>query len=94
MATELKSNLKDPIAVDDEGRVRIILEENDQIPPTGLYIGDNGVGYMLRPGEEVAVPPGVLEILNNAVTSVPVVDPQTLEVIDYRSKKLYPFSRV
>lgn len=94
MAAELKSNLNAPIASDEEGRVRIVLEENDQIPPTGLFVGDNGVGYILRPGEEVAVPPGVLEILNNAVTSVPVVDPQTLEVIDYRSKKLYPFSRV
>lgn len=94
MAAELNSNLKAPIASDEEGRVRIVLEENDQIPPTGLFVGDNGVGYILRPGEEVAVPPGVLEILNNAVTSVPVVDPQTLEVIDYRSKKLYPFSRV
>ena len=91
--SELKPNLKAPIASDEDGRVRIVLEENEHIPPTGLFVGDNGVGYMLRPGEEVAVPPGVLEILNNAVTSVPVVDPQTLEVIDYRSKKMYPYSR-
>ena len=73
--------------------MRIVLEENEHIPPTGLFVGDNGVGYMLRPGEELAVPPGVLEILNNAMTSVPVIDPQSLEVIDYRSKKMYPYSR-
>jgi len=91
---ELKSNLKDPIASNAEGRVRIVLEENELIPPTGLFVGDNGVGYMLRPGEELDVPPGVLEILNNAVTAVPVVDPQTLEVVNYRSKKMYPYSRV
>lgn len=91
---ELKSNLKEPIATDEEGRVRIVLEENDAIPPTGLFVGDNGVGYILRAGEEVEVPKAVLEILNNAVMSVPVVDPQTLEVVNYRSKKMYPYSRV
>lgn len=94
MAAELKSNLKAPIASDEEGRIRIVLEENDQIPPTGLFVGDNGVGYMLRPGEEMAVPIGVLEALDNAVVDIPVVDPQTLQVIDYRKKRQYPYSRV
>jgi hypothetical protein len=91
---ELRSNLKMPLASDEDGRIKIVLEENDNIPPTGLFVGDNGVGYMLQPGVELSVPPGVVEILNNAITSVPVVDPQTLEVIDYRPKKLYPYSRV
>ena len=62
--------------------------------PTGLFVGDNGTGYLLRAGEEIDVPVGVLEILNNAVTAVPVVDPQSLEIIGYRPKKMYPFERV
>ena len=70
---------------------RIILEENDNIPPTGLFVGDNGRGYLIRPGEEVDVPAGVLEILNNAIMSVPTIDPQSLQVIGYRSKMMYPF---
>lgn len=94
---ELKPNLTDavtPAAFTAPARVRIVLEENENIPPTGLFVGDNGTGYMLRPGEEMDVPIGVVEILSNAVTSVPVVDPQSLEVIGYRPKKMYPFSRV
>ena len=70
---------------------RIVLEENDNIPPTGLFVGDNGRGYLIRPGEEVDVPAGVLEILGNAIVSVPTIDPQSLQVIGYRSKMMYPF---
>lgn len=103
----LKPNLSDvtipaePERAADKGaevatdkRVRIRLEESENIPPTGLFVGDNGTGYILRPGEELDVPVGVLEILSNAVTSVPIVDPQSLEVIGYRSKRMYPFERV
>ncbi len=71
--------------------VRIVLEENDAIPPTGLFVGDNGRGYLIRAGEEVDVPTGVLEILGNAKTSVPTIDPQSLQVIGYRDKMLYPY---
>lgn len=80
-----------PAAVKKPATTRIVLEENDNIPPTGLFVGDNGRGYMIRPGEEVDVPPGVLEILSNAIMSVPTIDPQTLQVIGYRSKMMYPF---
>ena len=90
--SELKSNLAE--VATPPARVRIMLEESDTIPPTGLFVGDNGTGYLLRAGEEIDVPVGVLEILNNAVTAVPVVDPQSLEIIGYRPKKMYPFERV
>jgi len=52
-------------------RVKIILEENDNIPPTGLFIGINGRSYLLRAGEEVDVPVEVIEVLNDAVEDVP-----------------------
>jgi hypothetical protein len=71
--------------------VRVVLEENDNIPPTGLFVGENGRGYLIRAGEEVDIPIGVLEILTNAVVSVPTVDPQTLQVIGHRDKLLYPY---
>jgi hypothetical protein len=72
-------------------RVKIFLSENDEIPPTGLFVGLNGRGYLLRAGEEIDVPVGVLEILENAVTSVPQVDPQTRQVVGYRNRLRYPF---
>ena len=66
--------------------VRIILEDDDSIPPTGLFIGLNGKGYLLRTTEEADVPLGVKEILDHAVMSMPVVDPQTRRVIGHKER--------
>jgi hypothetical protein len=74
--------------------VRLILEENEEIPPTGLFVGLNGRGYLIRPGEEVTVPYGVAEILEHAVTSVPQMDPQTRQVVGYRDRMRYSFRRL
>lgn len=74
--------------------VRLILEENEEIPPTGLFVGLNGRGYLIKPGEEVTVPRGVADILEHAVTSVPQMDPQTRQVVGYRDRLRYPFRRL
>lgn len=90
--TELSTGTeKEQVAVGLPTTVRIILEENENIPPTGLFVGDNGRGYLIRAGEEVDVPLGVLEILKQAVTAVPQVDPQSLQVIGYRNKMMYSY---
>ena len=77
-----------------EPRVRIILEENENIPPTGLFIGRNGVSYMLRAGEPVEVPQGVIEILDAAVESRPVIDPGSRRPTGYRNRHRFPYRRV
>jgi hypothetical protein len=74
--------------------VRIVLEENDEIPPTGLFVGLNGRGYLIRPGEPVEVPVGVKEILDHAVMSSPQVDPGTKQVVGYRERMRYPYRLV
>ena len=56
------------------GSRTIILEHNDGIPPTGLFVAVNGVGFNIVPGKEVSVPIPILEALNNAVQSRPVVE--------------------
>ena len=73
---------------------RIILEENDNIPPNGLYLGHNGNGYLLRAGEEVNAPAGIIDILKHAIESTPVRDPRTQQVVGYRDKMRFPFRRV
>lgn len=76
--------------------VKIILEEGaeNEIPPTGLPVSLNGKAYLIRPGEEVNLPLGVLEILDNAVMSVPVKDPQTMKVVGYRKRLRFPYRLV
>lgn len=72
-------------------RVRIILEDHPDIPPTGLYISHNGRPYMIQTGVEVDVPEPLIEILNNAITTVPIMDPRTLQVKGSRNKMRFPF---
>ena len=60
--------------------IRIIIEENDAIPPTGLFNGLNGRGYVVQAGVEVNVPAALIEILDNAKFDAPVIDPMTRRV--------------
>lgn len=78
-------------ALDTQPRIKIILEENENIPPSGQYVGVNGVGYLITPGVEVSVPESVLEVLDNAVMSYPMQDPFTKQVIGYRDRLRFPY---
>ena len=71
-------------------RVKIILEENDAIPPTGQFFGVNGTGYQIQPGKEVEVPEFLLDVLNNAVATKPVLNEDS-QVIGYRDVPRFPY---
>lgn len=77
-----------------QARTWIVLEENVDIPPTGLFVGINGNSFMIRAGEEVCVPQSVIEVLNNAITQVPVQDPYTQKVLGHRKKMRFPYRLV
>lgn len=78
------------ITTDQSKRRKIILEENDNIPPTGLFVGINGRSFVIRAGEEVMVPQDVLSVLDDAVEDVPRVDGNS-NVVDYRRKMRFPY---
>jgi hypothetical protein len=84
----------EPPSVKTPARFTIVLEEDSAIPPTGLFISANGKPYLLMPGVEVQVPPEVISVLNDAVTSMPVIDPQTQRVNGYRSRLRFPYRRI
>lgn len=86
-----KKNMTARETLDAQPRVKIILEENEHIPPTGQFIGVNGVGYLLMPGVEVSVPESVLEVLDNAIMSEPRLDQFTRQVIGYRDRLRFPY---
>ena len=72
-------------------RVRIVLEDNDNIPPTGLFLGADGVGYMLKANMPADVPPSIIGILDTAVMATPIVDPDTLQVTGFRDRLRFPY---
>ena len=71
--------------------IRILLEESDDIPPTGLFLGHNGNTYMIRPGMEVDIPLFLKEVLDHAVITVPQIDPVTKGIVGWRSRQKYAY---
>lgn len=92
LAVDTPKGRKRVVAESDENkRIKIILEENENIPPTGQFFGLNGTGYLLRAGEIAEVPQGIVDILDHAVQMVPVVDPITKQPVDHRPKHRFAY---
>jgi hypothetical protein len=90
---QVSAEVHTPVGVpQEEKRVRIILEENDEIPPTGLYVGVNGKGYLIKAGEEVSVPESVIEVLKNAIKDKPIME--SGRIVRYRKASRFPFQRL
>ncbi len=70
--------------------MRILLEENDNIPPSGLPIGLNGKLVILRAGEEADVPLWVVGVLDNAVGTRSITD-NGGQIIAKRDQLAFPY---
>lgn len=79
-----------PQAPVNEKRVRIILEDNDQIPPGGQFAQVDGRPFLLQSGMEMDAPVSLLDVLDHAITSVPVTD-ENRNIIGYRDRLRFPY---
>jgi hypothetical protein len=74
-------------------KTKIILQKNDDIPPSGLFIGHNGTGYQLKPSKAVEVPDFLLDVLDNAVVKKPVMGENGL-ISRYEDSPRFPYTVV
>jgi hypothetical protein len=72
-------------------RIRIMLEDNADIPPTGQFVSVNGRTYMVQPGKWFDAPQELINVLDDAVATVPILDPNTQRVIGYRDRLRFPY---
>lgn len=79
-----------PLTPMNEKRIRIVLEDNDEIPPGGQFMQLDGRPFLLRSGEPVDVPVGLVDILDHALRSVPVCD-ENRNIIGYRDRLRFPY---
>jgi len=87
MPTDIKVQKAGP----KPGFVRIMLEENDNIPPTGQPFGLNGKTWVLKPGEEAEVPEAIVNILDDAVMSKPVKSQDGKGINGWRNQLRFPY---
>lgn len=80
-------------ATDDPDASWIILDDHDDIPPSGLPLSHNGEAIMIMTGVPVKVPNKYLNILDDAVQSRPVIDPLTRQTVGWRDAPRYPYRK-
>lgn len=85
-----KSGKKTKAKVEHEERVRIMLEDNDQVPPGGQFLAVNGRSFLIQANREVNVPRCVCDVLDHAVMSVPIKDEYDT-VVGYRDRLRFPY---
>lgn len=91
VARKPKKDLPPELAVKLQERIWIVLEDNDDIPPGGQFIGVDGAAFNLVPNEEAWVPVGICNVLDAAVKSIPVQDDLTRQIVGWKNRLRFPY---
>lgn len=70
---------------------RIMIDQTDEIPPSGIFLGHNGKTFMLQAGVEIDCPDFLIDVLNDAVMTAAITDPETHRVIGHRNRLRIPY---
>lgn len=70
------------------------LEPSEDVPPTGLYVGHNGRGYLIETGKPVRVAWFIKAILDDAVQSMAIINPSTRQVDGHRERRRFDYRLV
>lgn len=70
---------------------KILMEDSEAIPPAGQFFALNGRNWYLKGGHTYVVPLGLKVVLDNAVESYAVQNPDTKQVVGYRDKLRFPY---
>lgn len=77
--------------IDVNDRVWITLSDNKSIGRGGQFFGVNGASFLLKPGKKAHVPRALMSVLNDAIEGIAIVDPDTLDITEYRQVLRYPY---
>lgn len=60
--------------------------------PQKVFVGANGLEFLIERGKDVAVPKEVLDVLDNAILGVPEVDPTDNTKTIIVDRKRFPYT--
>lgn len=91
LAKKMTSEQKAALAAAGVKTTRIIIDQTDEIPPSGIFVGHNGRTFMLQAGVEIDCPDFVIDVLNDAIMTAAVTDPETHRVVGHRNRLRIPY---
>lgn len=70
---------------------RVVMDDVDGYPPGGQFFGINGRAWMLQGGRTYVIPEALKTVLDQALESVAVLNPDTRRIEGYRNRLRFPY---
>lgn len=70
---------------------RVVMDDVDGYSPGGQFFGINGRAWMLQGGRTYVIPEALKTVLDQALESVAVLNPDTRRIEGYRNRLRFPY---